>query len=285
MKHRLRTAVAALVLSVMAFSAFAFPKSSAVELTDEQFIWYYLKDAGLTDSGAAGLMGNLFAESGLKSTNLQNSYESKLGYTDSTYTAAVDNGSYSSYSFIHDSAGYGLAQWTYWSRKQGLYNYAQAQNASIGDLEMQLEYLLSELKSSFPSVLSTLKTATSVREASNKVLLEFEQPADQSTAVQNERTDYGFTYYYKYAGTQRPEDSSEESDEESSIAPTQRLGDINGDGSITSSDCIMLQSAITGAVRLSQEQIVAADVSRDGSVSASDYVSLTLFLTSDVPFN
>jgi hypothetical protein len=38
---------------------------------------------------------------------------------DASYTAAVDNGSYTN--FTHDFAGYGLAQWTYWSRKQGLF--------------------------------------------------------------------------------------------------------------------------------------------------------------------
>ena len=35
---------------------------------------------------------------------------------DKQYTAAVDNGSYKN--FVNDSAGYGLAQWTYSSRKQ-----------------------------------------------------------------------------------------------------------------------------------------------------------------------
>jgi hypothetical protein len=35
-------------------------------------------------------MGNLYAESGLKPINLQNTYEKSLGYTDAEYTAAVD---------------------------------------------------------------------------------------------------------------------------------------------------------------------------------------------------
>ena len=86
--------------------------------TNEERIWNYLIDKGLSKAGAAGLMGNLYAESGLSPTNLQNTYESKLGYTDASYTAAVDNGSYTN--FVHDSAGYGLAQWTYWSRKQNM---------------------------------------------------------------------------------------------------------------------------------------------------------------------
>lgn len=48
-------------------------------------------------------MGNLYAESGLKPTNLQNSSEKKLGLTDDTYTAAVDNGDYQN--FVKDGAG------------------------------------------------------------------------------------------------------------------------------------------------------------------------------------
>ena len=102
--------------------------------TNEQIIWKYLKSQGLSDAGAAGLMGNLYAESGLRPNNLQNVYEKKLGLTDDAYTAAVDNGSYTN--FVRDSAGYGLAQWTFWSRKQNLINFAKKQKTSIGDLNM-----------------------------------------------------------------------------------------------------------------------------------------------------
>ena len=45
----------------------------------ERQIFAFLKSQGLSDAGAAGAMGNMFAESGLKSQNLQNSYEKKLG--------------------------------------------------------------------------------------------------------------------------------------------------------------------------------------------------------------
>ena len=86
--------------------------------TNEERIWNYLIGKGLSKAGAAGLMGNLFAESGLSPKNLQNTYEKKLGFTDDSYTAAVDSGSYQN--FVRDSAGYGLAQWTFWSRKQNM---------------------------------------------------------------------------------------------------------------------------------------------------------------------
>lgn len=166
--------------------------------SNEEKIYNYLKSKGLNDCGVAGCMGNLFAESGLKANNLQDTYERNLGYSDEKYVSSVDNGAY--VNFIYDVAGFGLAQWTYWSRKKALYDFAKSKNKSIGDLEMQLEFLYKELSEDYPSVLKTLKSATSVKEASNAVLLQFERPADQSVAVQNKRASYGQTYYDKYAG-------------------------------------------------------------------------------------
>lgn len=147
-----------------------------------QIIWTFLKAQGLNDCGIAGLMGNLYAESGLQPNNLQNTYSKKFGLSDAEYTKRVDNGRYTN--FVNDKAGYGLAQWTFWSRKQSLLEYAKAQKTSIGDLNMQLNFLMKELSQSYPSVLNTLRTASSVLEASNAVLLKFERPADQSAAVQ-----------------------------------------------------------------------------------------------------
>lgn len=165
--------------------------------SDERRMWDYLLDKLGNEYGVAGLMGNIYAESGLRSNNLQNAYETKLGYTDAAYTAAVDNGAYTN--FVHDSAGYGLAQWTYYSRKQALLDYAKASKKSIGDYEMQLGFLYKELSSSYASVLSELKNAKAVLDASNAVLTKFERPADMGAAVQNKRASFGQKYYDKYA--------------------------------------------------------------------------------------
>lgn len=171
-----------------------------VGANNEEKIWNYLKSKGLNDYGCAGLLGNLFSESALNPQNLQNTYEKKLGYTDAAYTQAVDNGTYTN--FVNDSAGYGLVQWTYWSRKQNLLNYAKSVGKSIGDLEMQLDFLWKELSEGYEkSVLSVLRTATSVLQASNAVLLKYEKPADQSVTVQNKRASYGQKYYDKFVGT------------------------------------------------------------------------------------
>lgn len=174
-------------------------------------IWNYLIGAGLNAYGAAGLLGNLEAESGLNPKNLENLCERRLkeagkSYcTDETYTAAVDAGQISRAEFLNPlpgkQYGYGLAQWTSAGRKAGLYDLAKSKGVSIGDLEMQLEFLIKELSTSYKGVFSVLKTAASVKAASDKVLTGFERPADQSEAVKTKRAGYGQKYYDKYAAS------------------------------------------------------------------------------------
>lgn len=165
--------------------------------TVEEMIWNYLISKGLNQYGVAGLMGNLYKESGLRSNNLENTYSARLGYSDEEYTTAVDNGTYTN--FVNDRAGYGLAQWTYPSRKDNLLKYANACSVSISELEMQLGFLYKELSESYKAVLRVLTNATNILEASNAVLFDFERPARQDTEVQNERAAAGQVYYDTFA--------------------------------------------------------------------------------------
>lgn len=161
-----------------------------------EVIWNYLLDKIGNPYGVAGLMGNLYAESALNPHNLQNSYERSLGIDDEEYTQWVDNGTYTN--FVKDKAGYGLAQWTYWSRKQNLLDYARNHDKSIGDLGMQLDFLWYELQG-YKVVLNTLVSAKSVKEASDIVLTKFEKPANQGDVVKNARAAYGQVYFDKFA--------------------------------------------------------------------------------------
>ena len=63
-------------------------------MSNEKIIWNFLKQQNFTDAAVAGIMGNLYAESGLSPINLQNTYNKSLGYTDEEYTKAVDSGKY-----------------------------------------------------------------------------------------------------------------------------------------------------------------------------------------------
>lgn len=170
---------------------------------NEKKIWDALIATIVNPFGVAGLMGNLYAESGLRPENLQNTYEKSLNMTDAQYTAAVDAGTYSKDSFVHDKAGYGLAQWTYYSRKQAMFEDIKGKQKSIGDLDAQIAFLLKEI-AGYKTVYGTLKNATTVRQASDAVLTGYERPADQSESVQAKRAAYGQVYFDKYAKTPAP---------------------------------------------------------------------------------
>lgn len=166
----------------------------------EEIIWNFFKSKGLNDYACAGIVGNAYAESGCESNNLENMYQQRFGMSDNEYMSAVDNGTYTN--FVHDCAGWGIFQFTYFTLKQGLLDYARQTNRSIGDINMQLEYSWILFEKSYSGMLKKLKSATSVLQASNAVLLDFERPADQSVSAQQKRASLGQQFYDKYAGKQ-----------------------------------------------------------------------------------
>lgn len=170
-------------------------------MANAKVIWDFLLAEYKNPYGVAGLMGNLYAESGLNPKNLQNTFEKKLNMTDEVYTMAVDNGSYAN--FAKDAAGYGLAQWTYSARKLNLLTYAKGKKTSIGDLNTQLEFLVKEM-AGYTAVVKAIQEAKSVKEASDVVLTKYERPADQSDKVKEKRASYGQKYYNEYAKKEEP---------------------------------------------------------------------------------
>ena len=172
------------------------PVISVPTISNEERLWIFLDKKGLTDIAKAGLMGNLFAESGFNSNNLQNSFEKKLKMNDDQYTSAVDNGSYKN--FVKDKAGYGLAQWTYWTRKDALYKFIKSKGKSISDFDLQCEFLFNELSKSYKGVLDKIQSAKTIKSASNIVLTQYERPADQSPTIKTRRYQYALDIYNKY---------------------------------------------------------------------------------------
>ena len=175
----------------MTGSTFVDPKDN------DAIIWNFFKAKGFNDFAVAGLMGNLKAESNLRPDNLQNSFEGRLG-SDAEYVKKIDSGRYSKISFANDHAGFGLAQWTWHTRKEALYDYAKKKGASIADLNMQLEYLWIELQR-YTKTMNVLRNAKSVYEASTIVLTDFEKPANQGNSVRNQRAQFGNEFYNKFA--------------------------------------------------------------------------------------
>lgn len=169
---------------------------ASIITTNARSIWNFLKCQGFSDYGIAGLMGNLYAESGLNPNNLENIGNKELGMTDEYYTKCVDNNSYTH--FITDSYGYGVAQWTWHTRKRALYEFMKTLGLSIGDLSGQLKYLTIELKNDFTNVYNTLRYSLSIEECTNIVLTQFECPADMSESVKQTRLNYAKEYYNEF---------------------------------------------------------------------------------------
>ena len=117
----------------------------------EEKVWNAFRTAGYSEYATAGAMSNFSHESGFISNNLENSFESIIGMNDEQYTQAVNNGSYTRDKFISDhtmanaGAGYGLAQWTWYTRKAALYDYAKSKGVGIDNEEMQIMFILGEV--------------------------------------------------------------------------------------------------------------------------------------------
>lgn len=181
----------------------------------EEKVWYALIEAGFSEYAAAGAMGSIYQESGFRTNNLQNTYETSLGLSDEQYTAAVDNGSYAN--FANDWAGYGLCQWTSPGRKTGLLNYVKDKGVSISDTNAQVEYLLAELgvsnSAAGNATYQLLRyhgydadawiNATNVSDAATAFCWSFERPDDKYANVPN-RIQKANEYYNKYHGKKRP---------------------------------------------------------------------------------
>lgn len=136
-----------------------------------QLIYDKLRAAGLTHSGVCGVMGNLMAESSMIA-NIAQRGMTKL--TDKEYTDKYDNYPTTCY---RDGVGYGLAQWTYWSRKQELFEFANAKGVSVGDEAMQVEFVIHELRKDYSGLFSFLCETDDLYAATDRVCREYERPA------------------------------------------------------------------------------------------------------------
>ena len=162
-------------------------------MENSKIIWDFLKAKGMSDIATAGILGNINCESALQPNNLQDSYQRSLGMSDEEYTRKTDSGEYSN--FVHDTAGYGLCQWTYWKRKENLLNFAKKNLKSIADLGMQLEFMWGEMTNPLKTTLNNTK---SVYESTKIFMTQYEKPADQSEKAIENRTKYSQKFYDQY---------------------------------------------------------------------------------------
>jgi cell wall-associated NlpC family hydrolase len=144
----------------------------------EKYIYDFFVSRGLTPAGAAGIMGNINAESG--------------------FDPAVFEGGADSSGYPVDGVGFGLIQWTFTSRQAPLVEMAKKAGVKPTDVDIQLQYVMRELKDSYQSVYNVLKTSNDIYETTSKFMLEYEAPLDQSAEAINGRVAGGRAYLSEY---------------------------------------------------------------------------------------
>ena len=159
-------------------------------------IWDYLTGKGVGSISTAGIMGNMQAESGFDPTVHE-------GGTEHSNEVNLDSDS-----------GYGLCQWSK-SRKKDLANFAKSQNKSSGDLELQCDFMLSELSKT--DIIAQMDASKDPGKAALIFHSGFERSADTPEQAQR-RADYaqaifknqgrGITTMSSISGSQSGDQSS-----------------------------------------------------------------------------
>ena len=146
-------------------------------MTNALLIYNQLRASGVSEAGALGLMGNWMAESGLEPGRVQGDFNT--GRTLSrAYTDDVMAGRISRSQFARDAKGYGLAQWTYYTRKEDLYDFWNGSGKALDDVSMQVSFALQELstQAEYSGLWSVLKTTEDIWTAADKVCRLYERP-------------------------------------------------------------------------------------------------------------
>jgi len=120
-----------------------FTCSSGQFIGDDNYeiAFNYFRSVGLTEQQSAGIVGNLVHESGVNPKRAQN----RSGQTGIQTINSIDP-ILADISGSAPEQGFGIAQWTSDGRQQNWLDFAEEKQADALSLELQLEFLLTELE-------------------------------------------------------------------------------------------------------------------------------------------
>lgn len=143
-------------------------------------IYNFFIGKNLAPIHVAGIMGNLAAEGGPNFDPLSQ----QDGSDDITPKRGV---------------GFGIAQWTFYTRQDALVDFAKSRNQPVGSLGVQLDFLWLELNTNRAGALTSLKKTTTVVDAVHVFMVEFEAP-DPDQAHEDRRIAAANSVLAKYGG-------------------------------------------------------------------------------------
>lgn len=167
------------ILSVGSSGKVETGKSSAANFSGETTkdkLYSYLKSQGFNDAAVCGIMANVQRESGFDTT------------------ALGDGGT-----------SYGICQW-HEGRWESMKSYCSDNNLDPDSIEGQAQYLVHELKNSYPDVYDTLKnvpnTSQGAYDAAYKWTTDFEIPADKYNEGAVRGSSASSTYWEEYGSSE-----------------------------------------------------------------------------------
>ena len=185
--------------------------------------------------GAAAMLGNIWAESACEALRVQGDNSSARAAS-RRYAEDVNCGHISRYTFGKDGRGWGLIQWTFYTRKWGLYDYAKSRNASIADETTQVEYIVIELKRDYGSLWNYLTHTEDIYAASDKICAEFERPAFNNFT---DRRKFAGKAYERYMSGAEPKPAPKAPEPESEFWPPRMI-----DKTMSGDDVAVLQALL-----------------------------------------
>lgn len=141
----------------------------------QQTIFNRLRQSGISEAGALGLLGNFDCESNCEPYRIQGDF-SPYRTNSKAYVQSVMNGSVTKAQFCDGRVGKFIAQWTYPTRQAALWDFWKKSGKNIDDAEMQTDFVLEELKG-YSGLLTFLKSTTDIFTAVSRVCREYERPA------------------------------------------------------------------------------------------------------------
>lgn len=150
-----------------------------------QTIVYIFAEAGYSDAAIAGILGNWGWESGLCAITVQNHFGKYNDSFNIAYANRIKSGQMTREAFVADTTGgggYGLAQWTYPTRKLGLWNCCKRLGVDVTSEFGQVMYALEEINSGAYGAIQSpaFKNMTDPKQAAYIFFMCFEGAGDDS---------------------------------------------------------------------------------------------------------